>query len=510
MDENYIRRERRRKEETKKTVAEMRAALKVCNMDDVRRHKMPFEKALIIGLEEKGYYVAAAIIQDLIDVQTSRRETSGPSSVLWSKPQLKDNKNLLKTLSDNLVISDIQRNMNDHAKECETFLKTATHFAFLHPDWWWMGEQLLLMSISFGKRYPSTEGKYEALSSYVYAKFLLENTKETESAHLYLIKVRELSKGKKWVTIALFPDERDYLYTRANYLLHMCLMQEARSYLRSDVNKAIKLANIARKRAAEACNLDGETRALLLKGICEVSTKRAMAAIATFTKAYYIQERLGNLEGICMAKLHLAQAYLVNGDTLQSLRTLLTARDCAERNNLTYLLGQAYKHLGEFYLNNGEPRKATPLLGEALKILHKAESVLDIEQVRNLEAISMGLELFPRYLKLLSDTSDPVNGFENLMKMIDWKDLRVQFWSQDDISFDPSSLDSPKNSDTQQTSISSSYDVGSRMNSNPKDEQILKLHDNIHAFQNGSNYEEKLLANEKESVTVDEKKTKSI
>lgn len=510
MDENYIRRERWRKEETKRTVEEMRAALKNCTMDDVRRHKLPFDKALLIGLEEKGHFTTAMFIEKLIDFQTEMREKAGPSSVLWTKPQLKDNKNLLSTLSDNLIKVENYRKMDDYAKECESFLKISTHIAFLHPDWWWLGEQLLLHSINLSKEYPLLQGKYEALSRYVYAKFLLENIRETDAAHGNLSIVRELSKGKKWTIAAFFPDEKDYLYTRTNYLLHICLMQEARTYMKTDIAKAIKLAHLARKRAAEACDLDGETRALLLKGICEVSIRHTAAAIASFTKAFYIQQRLGNLEGICMTQLHLAQAYLMNGDTLESLKTLMGARDCAERNSLPYFLAQAYRHLGEFYLNNGEPRKATPLLAEALKILYKTENVQDIEQVRNLEAISTGLELFPRYLKLLSDTSHPTTGFESLKKMVDWKDSRKQFWSQDDESRDPSAqVSNERDFCSDSVSLASSCDGENTL----RNDVIVELHDNIDAFQKDSNNEDELLAfteekllSVKELVGIDEEK----
>lgn len=505
MDENYIRRERQRREEIKREVEKMRAALKICTLDDIRRYKLPFAKALIIGLEEKGYFFTATFIQQMIDFQTEMREKVGPLNIFWTKPQLRDNNNILKTISDNLMKVETFRKMKEHEKECETFLKTSIHFAFLSSDWWWLGERMLLHSINLANDYPSLEGKYEALSRYAYAKFLMENTRKIKSAHGHLTIVRELSKGKKWMTMSLFPDEKDYLYVMANKLLHICLMQEARSYLQVNFIKAIKLANSARKRAAEACDLDGETRALFLKGICELNVKRTSVAIATFTKAFYIQTRLGNLEGMCTAQIHLAQAYLVNGDTLQSLKTLLISRDCAKENNLSYYLAQAYKHLGEFYLNNGEARKATPLLDEALKILHDIDNVLDIEQVRNLGAISAGLELFPKFLKLLSDISHPVTGLENLMKLVDWKDSRKQFWSQDDEYPDPSSESSDKSLENDQVSLDDSCNTVNAL----YDDGIVKLHDNNDTHNNTSNTEllvctEEQFVKENESVSANE------
>ncbi|KAJ8918339.1 hypothetical protein NQ315_008032 [Exocentrus adspersus] len=484
LNENYIRRERQRRAETKRTIAEMRAALKVCTVDDVRYHKMPFNEALLIGLEEKGYYITAAFIHQLIDFQSEMTEKAGPTSVLWTKPQLKDTKNILKVVSESLMEAEDFRKVENYEKECETFLKIATHIAFLNTDWWWLGEQLLLQSIAIAKDYPSSGGKYEALSRYAYAKFLIENIRETAAAYEHLQTACNLSASTKWTTCGIFPEETGLLFANANYLLHICLMQQAKSYFKIDNSKAIELATLARKRAADACNKDAETRALILKGICEINSNLPQHAIATFTKASYIQQKMNNVEGICETRLQLARAYLMNGDTLNSLKTLTEARDVAKHNDLGYYLAQAYKHLGEFHLNNGEPKKATPLLGESLKILHEGQYIKENEQVRNLEAISTGLELFPKYIDLLSSVSDPVIGNESLMKMIDWKDSRERFWDSDDESDEPSAQlsDTPDEEEAVGEETAKSSVLDEEMEENGTNKDIIELLLNINAF----------------------------
>ncbi|KAJ8938202.1 hypothetical protein NQ318_011698 [Aromia moschata] len=162
----------------------------------------------------------------------------------------------------------------------------------------------------------------------------------------------------------------------------------------------------------------------MLRGMCELSRNDTKNALATFTNAYYIQERLGSPKGICETRIHLAAALLMNGDNHLSLNTLLLLKQSAEEYNLPYYLAQAYRHLGEFFLHSGETSKATPLLDEAREIFQEHSHVLDFEQVRNLEAISAGLELLPNYIMLLSGYEKP--GY--MAKMIDWKDLRKPFW----------------------------------------------------------------------------------
>lgn len=74
-------------------------------------------------------------------------------------------------------------------------------------------------------------------------------------------------------------------------------------------------------------------------------------------------------------------------DALNQLETLL---EYAEANNLLNYVAQAHRFLGEYYLNQGIPHLATPLLIKALNIFHELEDILNREQARNLAAISAG------------------------------------------------------------------------------------------------------------------------
>lgn len=62
----------------------------------------------------------------------------------------------------------------------------------------------------------------------------------------------------------------------------------------------------------------------------------------------------------------------------------------AKENNLQYFYGQAHRFLGELYLNKGEARLATPLLIKAVEIFMYTEDQENMEQVKNLAAISAG------------------------------------------------------------------------------------------------------------------------
>ncbi|CAH0560446.1 unnamed protein product [Brassicogethes aeneus] len=59
----------------------------------------------------------------------------------------------------------------------------------------------------------------------------------------------------------------------------------------------------------------------------------------------------------------------------------------------------------------------------------------EIEQVRNLAAISAGQELMPKYTEMiLKTTRRGVEGMENMERLIDWKDIREPFWTEEEAS----------------------------------------------------------------------------
>lgn len=453
--------------------------MKVCTMNDVRLHKLPFEEALMMELEEKGYYTTSMLILQLISYQTEMVEKAGPGSLLASKPQLKDTKSILKNLSDRFTKAEDFHKEGKYDKECETFLKVSIQLAFSHPDWWWLGEQLLLQSITIPKAYPRVEAKYVALSRYAYAKFLIKNLKEMDPAYEQLVIVMELSRGKKWALAQIFDSDKGMLFQQACHLAHLCLMHKARFHAKVDIFKAIQLANLARKRAVEACYPHGETRALLLKGMIEVGNGMTAEAIATFSKAFYIQDRLDNLEGICETRLQLAAAYQLNGDTEMSYKTLMMAKEVAEENDLPEYLAQAYKSLGEFRLDNGQPKQATPLLDEALKVLNRTNNVQQIDQVRNLQAVSKGLTLFNSYIDMLLSTGDAETGTANLMKLIDWKDGRVQFWDEEELAEDEESTeqsDGGERSEVEGVPVESPVDMLYEDGTEEDREEVVELH----------------------------------
>ncbi|XP_030758502.1 uncharacterized protein LOC115884137 isoform X1 [Sitophilus oryzae] len=432
FEENLLKRERQRKQLTKREIERMRAELPKYSLNEIRQYKLPYYEALLLQLHESGHLGTEAYIQSIFDVQNKLREEAGYQSNIWQQPILKFSEKELRKLSDALVKSEDEHNIGNYRKETEILLSTGIEFSFYMQDWLWLGKLLLQKAIDNAKTNQTT-GKHEALVRFVFSKLLIEKVKEFENAEEHLIIARKLSAGKSWNVKQFFPDYTDSntLFMNANYLLHLVYMKLARQWARTDQAKAIEFAILAKRRANEACFHDGETEALLLKGQCELNLSHLKSAISTFNKAYYIQAKLKSNKGMCEARVELSKAYLMSGNTTLALQHLQHLKEVAEKHNLKFYLAQAYRYLGEFYLNNGEPSKATPLLLDALNIFYETGAIVQADQVKKLEALSAGLELMPQYIQLIKKTDrNRKDWFENLMKLVKWKDLREPFWDR--------------------------------------------------------------------------------
>ncbi|KAJ8967884.1 hypothetical protein NQ317_013786 [Molorchus minor] len=406
LEPNSIRRDRIRRIIKKENTDRRRAALPVMTLEEIRQFRMPYHEALLTNLEENNYVITAEYIRQLFRFQQQLREKAGPVSPLLARPQLYLSKNELNYLCDSVMKTEDYHNEENYASECEEMLQLAIHFAFSSEDWWWLGEQLLIQCLSVTKQNKSLDRRYEALGRYAYAKFLLVNLSSDNDAMYQLKVARKLANGQDWTTKLIFPKEVDLLSMKVIYLMHECLIREIETLMKTDNVKAGRLAVIAKKWAAEACYPQGK-----LPLLCCVA-------------------KLGDPKGICEARIHIAKAYLLDGSQNLSLNTLLLLRESAKEFNLPYYLAQAYRHLGEYFLNNGEAPKATSLLAEAFTIFHEGNYIKECDQVRNLRAITTGLGLFPNYLDLLDKTDE---SREYLMQLVDWKDSRKPFDGAEDI-----------------------------------------------------------------------------
>lgn len=79
-----------------------------------------------------------------------------------------------------------------------------------------------------------------------------------------------------------------------------------------------------------------------------------------------------------------------HGKAYESLECLKELKQLAEENNLLFYLAQAYRYMGEYYLNQNQAYEATPLLMLAFYIFNDIHDLARREKVRTWAAISAG------------------------------------------------------------------------------------------------------------------------
>nr|CAH7741222.1 unnamed protein product [Callosobruchus chinensis] len=421
-DPSIVKRERDRKLLNKLTVQRMREELPVYTMQEIRLHRMPYWDAQMVELQEKGYRLTIEHLNKIFELEKRNDQLI-----------LKNSRNELEKLFNCLQMYEMYLKQDDTSKACREFLKGAVYFAFLGKEWWWLGDQLLLDSIDYSSTY--VHRKCEAFSRFSYAKFKIENLKDFVNVEEHLLVAKDLSAAEPWVAKELFQDMKDTLFMQVSLLLYLCFIRKAKHFANTHPEEALVFAIQAKRNAGAACCKIGEMEASLVKASCELNLNRPREAIATLNCTLTQQTSRKSYEGMCKVKSALVKAHLCNKDVDTAFLKLNDLRELTTKYGFQVYLSVAYKTLGEYYLEQGEPHIADPFITEALLILESYDINMyaDIIIMRNLEAITKGLELMPEYIKHIRQAGEPgPNQEDSVSVLVDWKNERKPFWSYSD------------------------------------------------------------------------------
>ncbi|XP_044748880.1 uncharacterized protein LOC123309718 [Coccinella septempunctata] len=416
----------------------MRAQLPVLNREEVIRYRLPPHEALLRAIGQDGYKNTAEYMKQLIDYQEYVRNFYGPDTNVWLRPRLKYNMDILYHLRDGLATAEKAHLADNIANEVREILKLAVEYAFGEEDWWWLGHQLLDQSITISRDFKRDAGMYHSIARYALGKFLLEKITDVDAALEHLNIARSISVGNPWSAKGIFKTHQKTVFTEVSILLYKVILKQARQCMKYDPHLAIKLCKTARKAALDGCHYSGETEAYITEGECEQLIHDTQSAIKSFQKALAIQSFHEDPHWKCEAMSHLAIAYLKHGLLSSALQMLHDLKDYAVKHQLTFYVAQSYKYLGEYYLREGTPQNATPLLKIALRLFNEGNYIHEAESARNYAAISIGIELINPYIELVVACDEKNPDYDILMrKLIEWKDSRVTFWKdlKGEISF---------------------------------------------------------------------------
>lgn len=169
----------------------------------------------------------------------------------------------------------------------------------------------------------------------------------------------------------------------------------------------------------------------MFKGICYLEAGDPRSATIVLLKSLLLNKKLQRHEEICKARINLALAYIKVDNFDEAIKHLEALQQYAQEMDLPYYIGQTYRYLGEYYINQGQPQLALPILQRAVIIFHNLNAAYERLQVKNFSAIARGQLLLKKYVHLIL-RSDYEENWDNLMQLVDWKDSRVQFWDEDE------------------------------------------------------------------------------
>ncbi|KAK9704568.1 hypothetical protein QE152_g27799 [Popillia japonica] len=292
-----------KREEQARKRAKMREDLPVLTKEQIRRYRMPLHQALFCELEEKDLPSSAALLHQLIDYQKWLRKSHGPDSRIWARPRLVYSAEVLKTLVEGFTLAEKAHYERDVATECDNFLRLGVKFCFGDSDWWWLGEQLLVQSVNISSKYHGDGQRRFATSKYIMEK-------ELEPAIMNLKEARYLSNGHSWTAAKYLQCSQKTVFVESCLGLHKALLSQAKIVMNYDPEHAIILCARARRRAYDACDHEGEAKALMLQGNCEIIAGLVNSAAQSFYKVLLMHIKAKRIEETCEARIYLIQAYL--------------------------------------------------------------------------------------------------------------------------------------------------------------------------------------------------------
>nr|CAD7439590.1 unnamed protein product [Timema bartmani] len=405
---------------------ELRATLPVLDVNEIRRHRIPFHEAMCSEIEEEGFHESSDYIRRLIQLDHDTRQKAGPETLLWKRPQLRKHTLNLQKLRFGLTEAETAKKKGNKGSEAHEFLRLAVFFMLKNQDWWWVAEQLFLLCVEAVTGFRTDGGRKEATTRYIYGLFLFQKLGDVERAKTHLQIARELSAGKSWRATKELGQPQDTIYIESNSILYKALIELGVRARKTDPLIAVKLCTQAHRRALECDRPKNVADALLELAVSYQSTQEYDMAIMTLKQLRDMCSDNNLSQGLCKAHLELAFSYKSANirDVFPTIRPFMFS-NCGT------------KHLEAIRLHNtkGATHKAIPALVTSLFKMHQHGTPEQLEQTRAIAAAAAGTDVMPPIGKLIL-SKDP----ESLKTLVAWKESQKPFWKEGSYYFAPSSM----------------------------------------------------------------------
>ncbi|OXU27519.1 hypothetical protein TSAR_013594 [Trichomalopsis sarcophagae] len=380
-----------------KTKEEIKSKLPFLTSTEIRRHKIPYNDAVINELREEGSHEAAEYFEFLFDLEEQTRRVAGPDTVVWNKPRLRDNEELVDRLRKVFTIFCRRTNAMNN------FLSTSG-FENDVPNRDGSVRSKSGLGMVVGSRQPvshcsvdSQRDQRERQAS----RLRLEILNDAKTALEHVRTAQRDSREKPWNASKILGFKQENLFRECCTLLQKVLLTIARDVRDSEVELSVNSCRVALSAACESGHEESVAQAHHELGKSEIAAGNVKEAIKHFSRGLAILERIPDPLGICNAHSEMALAHKTTGDHDKVLEHLEKFKDSAEKFNLQDKLAEAHWLAGEYHLSQDNPKEATPNLEMSLSLYSRIGEMKKASRVRCLIGVSRGQEMMDVYKALI-------------------------------------------------------------------------------------------------------------
>ncbi|KAI4499992.1 hypothetical protein M0802_004862 [Mischocyttarus mexicanus] len=410
----------------KKIRADLKNMLPMIPLSEVKRFYLKHDEAVIDELKEEGLENAADFIKNLIQFDEVRRNIAGPGTSIWTKPRLKNQRDLLNELKETLIAIGKAEKQGRSTEVSNLWIKVSLFFESKGEDWWWVTKKLYENALQATELIEDNTRTITVVR-YLYGKFLSMIEADWLKALEYLDIARESSENKTWRVSKIFDEKKSNIFEESCALIYKILISIVQ---RIDHDEDSEFA--------QAGHYDYIANALYELGKSHLRNGNVEYSLQDFSKLLAIAKRNSDPERICNAHMELAFAYEEIDDTANTEKHLNLFRDNAIQFDLPYKLAQAHYYIGEHLLNQTKPNLATPHLKKAFNLYYDLGFSEEADQARIITAISRGQEKLEYFIKLILKCNK--HNLYALCKICMWKNKREIFWTNKQYDIDKGSI----------------------------------------------------------------------
>ncbi|XP_050466866.1 uncharacterized protein LOC126859522 [Cataglyphis hispanica] len=424
-----------RQEEMKKVKKELKEMLPILKPSEVKRFHLPLHEAIIHELEENGYEESIRYLKELFELDEETRKETGPGTLTWKKPRLKDNKDALKCLKEGLIACEQAKNAGDLVFIIMKFLNMALFFQAMTWEWWWVAERLYRSALENTTLIETNEQQTITLIHYLYGRFLCEQIQNTTESLYHLQIAREASEVKHWNASKVTGRKEETIFRECNVFMYKTLLMHAQQIDPNQLDIIVKVLTEALARATDSDHYEYMANALYELGKNQLRSGDVKLAFHNFSKFLAIVKKIPDPEGICNAHMALALAYKLYNSHLQELndevnteKHLHLFREYAQEFKLIKKLAQAHFCTGEHFLSKRRPDIATSHLKKSFNLYNELGLYDDANKARIIAGVSKGQGIIALYIDLILQCG--VANTRAISTLCQWKNRRSIFWTE--------------------------------------------------------------------------------